>query len=134
MNESTPKAEIVYAILCDDTRREANGKDILIGVYSGSLLVKEFPVKLTLCLWLHVDTAGHGEVKFEIRVLNTSGKSIAGANVSVGVADTGENQGSLTLSGLPLNLDKAGTIKIQWRKPGSRWKTILTKQAMLEKS
>jgi hypothetical protein len=37
-----------YSIFCDDVRVEANGKQILIGVYTGDMLVPVFPVHLPI--------------------------------------------------------------------------------------
>jgi hypothetical protein len=39
-------------LLCDDIRREVNGKAILIGVYSGDIIVPTAPTSLGLGLWL----------------------------------------------------------------------------------
>ena len=132
MTGKEPRADVAYALLCDDIRKELSGKDILVGVYTGSLLVQNFPAKITLCLWLDLKIAGKGEVKTEIRVLNPAGEQITGGELTVNVADEGEGNGSVALRGMPLNLEKEGQYKIQWRKPKARWSTILTKQVALQ--
>jgi hypothetical protein len=33
-------------MICDDVRREDNGKEIIIGVYSGSIIAETFPIFL----------------------------------------------------------------------------------------
>lgn len=38
--------KVVSFLLCEDVRREMNGKETLIGVYSRDIIVKEFPVRL----------------------------------------------------------------------------------------
>jgi hypothetical protein len=39
-------------LLCDDIRREDNGKAILVGVYSGDIVIPIVPATLGLHLWL----------------------------------------------------------------------------------
>lgn len=39
-------------ILCDDIRREISNKDILIGVYSGDIVVPAFPALINAAFWL----------------------------------------------------------------------------------
>lgn len=132
MNKQSPEAKVVHALLCDDARKEANGKDLLIGVYSGSILVKELPTKFTFCIWLELATKGHGQVPLEIRVLDSRGKQITGGRLTLNVKDEGEGSGSVAVPGMPLNIKKEGSIRIQWRNPGSRWKTVLTKEVRLQ--
>jgi hypothetical protein len=38
--------KFVSAILCDDCRKEVNGKDIAIGIYTGSILSPQIPFML----------------------------------------------------------------------------------------
>lgn len=44
-------------LLCDDIRKEDNGKAIIIGVYTGDIVVPKFPAALMLSIWLQ----GHAE-------------------------------------------------------------------------
>jgi hypothetical protein len=43
-----PLITVKHVVVCDDIRREDNGKEILIGVYSGGIIVPQFPVPLAL--------------------------------------------------------------------------------------
>lgn len=47
-------------VLCDDIRREDNGKLMLIGVYTGDIVSAEFPAYLSLRLFMLYD-AGKSE-------------------------------------------------------------------------
>jgi hypothetical protein len=49
------KLKLVCGIVCDDIRREDNGKEIIIGVYSGSIVVPQFPATLLLSLWVGLE-------------------------------------------------------------------------------
>ena len=128
MSEKEPSADVLSVLLCDDTRREENGKDIIIGVYTGNVLVDRLPADLVLCLWIYFAVAGAGDLKREIRVINPSGEPIAGANISVTISGDGEGFGAITLRNMPLHLDRSGFYTFQWRKPKSRWTTILEKR------
>lgn len=61
-------SRIRYAIICDDVRREDNGKFILIGVYGSSILLPHFPASLTLCALIALDVLEPGEFSFEMRI------------------------------------------------------------------
>ena len=56
------------AIACDDIRQESSGKFILIGVYSGDLIVPSFPYTLTLSYLVLVKGSHVGDVKFQFDV------------------------------------------------------------------
>jgi hypothetical protein len=46
-----------YSIVCDDVRREDNGKLMLVGVYGGTIVVPQFPAVLpTLTIFSVFDT------------------------------------------------------------------------------
>jgi hypothetical protein len=50
-----PSVAFEYALLCDDVRREDNGKFIFIGIYANSILLPAFPstIRLRLVTRLH---------------------------------------------------------------------------------
>jgi len=48
MSEQLARINPLSAIFCDDIRREDNGKELLIGVYSGSLQVPILPAPVML--------------------------------------------------------------------------------------
>jgi hypothetical protein len=46
MNIISPSTPGGYSIFCDDIRQENNGKQILIGLYTGDMLIDAFPIQL----------------------------------------------------------------------------------------
>lgn len=46
MSVISPSTPSGHSIFCDDVRNEANGKQILIGVYNADMLVDSFPILL----------------------------------------------------------------------------------------
>ena len=55
-------------ILCDDIRREISNKDILIGVYSGDIVVPSFPALINAAFWLEgiPETLGAHELQMRV--------------------------------------------------------------------
>src|SRR6266480_1826028 len=58
-----------FGIVCDQVRREDNGKMFLIGVYGSSIIVESLPANLLLSLLLNVDGEGAKEIPIDFRVL-----------------------------------------------------------------
>ena len=127
MKEKAPNAKVVCAILCDDVRKEENGKDIILGVYSGNVLIEKFPADLKFCLWLGYFVDGSGELAQEVRVIDPSGRSLVEGKIKLNIAENRGESASLALRNMPLHIEKQGLYKFQWRKKNSRWKTILEK-------
>lgn len=83
---------VLNAILCEDVRLEPTGKHMLIGVFSGNIVVAKMPAKIAIAfyieaqvlelgehiLYIRMRSPGGSEVKMEARMTNTErGKSIA---------------------------------------------------------
>src|SRR5438874_2406821 len=68
-----------YTVICDEVRREDNGKMILIGVYNTVMIVPQIPfpmASLTFFSVYDVDRPGQWSMKFKLQHLET-GHSIA---------------------------------------------------------
>jgi hypothetical protein len=48
-------------VICDDIRKEINGKDILIGVYGGDIVVPATPFVLVLAVWFEYSPSRPGK-------------------------------------------------------------------------
>jgi hypothetical protein len=60
--------EVGAGIVCDEVRREDNGKLILIGVYPSNIVVAELPAVLVLWLVLKLEATEPVDATFEFRV------------------------------------------------------------------
>ncbi|MFT8444880.1 DUF6941 family protein, partial [Acetobacter orientalis] len=49
-----PTFKVISAVVCDEVRREASGKETLIGVSSGLIRPNSFPCVLRLSFWIQV--------------------------------------------------------------------------------
>ncbi|HEY8581195.1 MAG TPA: hypothetical protein VIL72_15005 [Beijerinckiaceae bacterium] len=66
------KPTITACLLCDDVRKEINGKDILVGVYGGDVIAADFPAVLTLSLYVEIATGAGGERRMRVRISHES--------------------------------------------------------------
>lgn len=130
LTKRTP-VKIDYAILCDQVRREDNKKHLLIGVYSGDVLVNQFPAKIALAAWIHGIAFDEGIHTLEIRYnvkSDDSPRKIPFHGV-VEVHRSGENpEFNITVPPMMLELDTPGTFCLDYRVSNGRWKNILRKR------
>lgn len=107
------RAEVSAVIVCDDVRKEFNGKDILIGVYSGTVNVSAYPTTLSAAFWIELETEGTGSVTCEFRIETPSGNPPIKVAFDLDVAETGT--AVLVMGGVPLALERDGDIVISAR-------------------
>ena len=66
--KASPHLKVEAVVVCDDIRREFNGKEILIGVYGG-IIVPRFPANLNLAFWIQFRTTETGEIPIFLRLV-----------------------------------------------------------------
>jgi hypothetical protein len=72
-----PILQVINTIICDDVRREDNGKDILIGVFNDSMVVEVLPALLpTFGIRFLMKAASVGSYKIESAVSGPDGKEM----------------------------------------------------------
>jgi hypothetical protein len=77
MPEASTKASVIDVLVCDDIRTEDNGKPMLIGVYSGDILVPDFPANLVLALFIGIRLpVGETAIEVKLSVGNRVGPEI----------------------------------------------------------
>lgn len=116
---SAPRVIVKNVVLCDTIRREDNGKHILIGVYSGSIAVPEFPVNLALGIWIRFDLPGTDEAKIDCQLL--AGETVVG---NIDAIPIRPGPSSLALCGIFAQMSEAGNLVLQFRQPGGEWETV----------
>jgi hypothetical protein len=77
--------DVLSVIVCDDVRREVNGKEILVGVYNGSAIFSQFPAAFPhLFFRIAVDFRGAQQVKqFFLQVHDDAGKLLLSINQDI---------------------------------------------------
>lgn len=117
MTDDASNIEVRSSVICDQIRREDNGKSILIGVYAGDLIANILPAVTILSFWVltHADKAGPMAIEF--RVLGVNGDLLAEFVVQGEYAAKGF--GSIPSPALPLQLAGPGWLKFEWRPKGT---------------
>ncbi|TIP70339.1 MAG: hypothetical protein E5X53_28280 [Mesorhizobium sp.] len=97
-------------ILCDDVRKEITGKDILIGVYSGTINVPAYPVVVPASLWIELEPDAAGTILFRVRMESPSGNPPVEINTNIEVIE--KSTAVFVVTGVPLSLERDGEIVV----------------------
>lgn len=124
------KVRFEGVIVCDDVRREDNGKEILIGVYSGDITLPRLPANIRIFFWAMLYVEEGGEQTFNIRVLGPGEVQLIQGNFHALLPDT-PPEGSLPIGPLLLQIQTAGQLSLQIKREGGEWETIKTKSVIL---
>jgi hypothetical protein len=111
-------------IVCDDVRREASGKEILIGVYGSGITVATFPAQLGLAFWMQFYTPETiiPATKLDFQLKGDDDAQFALVKVELAVTRAG--LGSISLPTLPLSLQIPTHLILQMKEEGGEWKTV----------
>lgn len=113
--------KLVSALICDDVRREANGKFILIGAYSGDVRVNKFPAALALQLVLQTDASSAGEAPFEIRVRDGEQQLAAGGGELKSIAP---GPALVPLPAFPFFISQETTLHFEVKLENREWEMV----------
>jgi hypothetical protein len=115
----------IFALFCDDIRNETNGKQILIGVYTGDILISQFPAVISISVWVAFERINEesGELPIEFRVINTQGTSLGYGSAKLYLTSD-LHDGVITLQGLPLQLTQPDRLTFQLKQADDPWESI----------
>ncbi len=109
-------------VLCDDIRVEKNEKFILIGVYSGTVIVPGFPTEIGICWWIQNFPHEVGRFELEVQVIKETSTLVRGI---LGYEIRGKEWSAIPLPRTALHLQSPGIMKLQMKlKAGTEWTTI----------
>ena len=118
----------VAAILCDDVRTEDNGKQFLIGVYSGDIVVSTLPSTLALSVWLNAEVISGGKAPIKVEFQLDSEERLSGSITGeIGSVDVGGFIG-VGFPKLPVTIAKPSVLKVRWKVGAGAWKTAIEKR------
>jgi len=140
--------KIHSAIIADQIRREDNGKSIIIGVYSGNIILPKFPVELRLAFWIDMElspivrpTNLTLQLRLRIRVPNEGPNAQIDGTRSINVQlprienthpeNSQKMRTNLVINDVPAKIIGPGTLELAIREADKRWKKVLTKQLVL---
>jgi hypothetical protein len=114
------KIDIDFAFICDEVRREDNGKLLIIGVYTNDIIVINFPVNLLLTVVVGFNVDEPIETDFELKI------SHDGRLLSAMRGHFNLEKSSITgLQKMPLpNISGPGELQFAMRFGDGEWQTI----------
>jgi hypothetical protein len=120
--------EFAAVIVCDDVRKEANNKEILIGVYTGDIIVRKVPAWLPIAFWIETQAKqiGHHDLSFRLVVLDNEPP----IPIKLGVKTDAIGPFSITIVGIQLLLEKEGNISLEV-KEGETWRVLKSKRVIV---
>jgi hypothetical protein len=122
-----PRIRPLHVVFCDDIRREITGKEILIGVYSGNLLVNGFPAPVVLATWvpfLRVENS-IGKLPIAFRMQGENNRTVGYGSMEVTLTNTSET-GALSMPTLAIVLQGPGNLIFQLQQYDEPWQTVGT--------
>ena len=128
--KSQPKAEILTALVCDDARKEASGKEIVIGIYTGDILVQAYPASLSLCLWILASFKSKGATPLQLRLVGGDGSQLVHFEGTAEI-DQPDTPATLPLPRFLFSVGKNSRLKFEWRIGAGEWQTVIEKQVRL---
>jgi hypothetical protein len=111
--------EFIFVLICDDVRKEDNGKELLIGVYSGGIVVPSLPTFLPVVLWSQVKIKQTGEYKFVCRCVDDTGRELGRLGPGQlkvqrnGGPDNSDELSSIAFGQLPIGIMSPGRLHIE---------------------
>ena len=132
MNTAPLQKKIEYAIVCDDVRREDNGKLFIIGAYASDIRVPSYPFNLLLTILVAVRSETEHQTLVNIRVMR-DGKRILQAKEGIILLLPAQDISMLSVGGMRVSGDKDVTLDFQVRFDQGRYRSVC-KLRVLKKS
>lgn len=100
-----------FAIFCDDIRFEANGKAMLVGVYSEDLVPGVLPQVTPMSFWVKLSGISDSKLNLKLSV-GSNGKIQHTADIDLSIQDM-ERPVNLYFAGLPVSIEESGNVFIE---------------------
>jgi hypothetical protein len=127
MQNDSPYFKVRDVLVCDDIRTEDNGKQILIGVYTGNILLNEFPASLLLSFWIDVNQPVAGQVPFQIRCFITGQSEPVFHIQGTGESSLPSPHAQISLRGVPLKVTRDDSVlRVELKQYEGEWEEIRT--------
>lgn len=117
-----------HTIICDDIRREDNGKFILIGVYPEMIMLNMLPAQLILSIWMQFKMQILEKTTLEFEIKGSALQEPITFTFEIGDENLfGKDEAVPLIVKLPFNIQAAGGFTIYFRKKGDReWQAAQT--------
>jgi hypothetical protein len=118
----TPQITVKTVVVCDQVRREDNGKEMLIGVYSAGILVAQLPAPLMLSFWIQFKSTDVGETAVLFRLMG--GEDVKFAEMHIQMQLLRPGMGSMTIGPIGIMLQVVTSLTLQMKQGDQDWATI----------
>lgn len=122
-------AEIYAVVICEQVRKESNGKDILIGVYGGDIIVTDFPAFLTLTIWVEYAFHGPGDLPLTFQLITDRGTELFTAQFTATLRQE-RSPGSVALGEFGAPLTDPCQIIVQYKEHDGDWIHLKAKNVL----
>jgi Family of unknown function (DUF6941) len=112
-------------VFCDDIRREISGKDILIGAYSGDIIIPSVPAIIPIAMWIQIRTTTLGTARIRIKIIDPAGNKAGQTGFEFQPGESvGDSTAAVTLPPLMVSVTAPGAIKVYWATEGEEMTLI----------
>lgn len=118
-----PPIKIEYAIVCDDVRREDNGKLIIIGVYASDIRIPSHSANLRLSLLVAVRSETKHQTLVKTRVMQ-DGKRIFEIKEGMEFPVPAKEIVLFSFGGIPVAMEAGKILDFQVRFDQGRYRSI----------
>ncbi len=115
--------DIEYTLVCDDVRREDNGKWLYLGVYAHNILVAAVPTNLMLSLVFRLKPKKVVQTDVEVRAL-LDGAMLSGIKGQIQFTEM--NSENFPTPSIPIPIAHLGVLEFQVREGSSNWQSVLS--------
>ena len=119
-----PKLKARNVVACEEIRRLDSGRHILLGVLITRLRVSQLPADIALSMWIEVVADTQDEILGEFRIIAENDAVLLASPIEVAATKIARRPASLTLPKMPIQLQRTGIIRAQWRFPPDDWETL----------
>jgi hypothetical protein len=118
-----PQIKVRQVVVCDDIRREFNGKEILIGVYGSDIVVSNFPSPLNLSFWVQFTAPEVApEIPLEVRLMGDDELQFILLKAVIRIDRAGK--GAIAIGPLPTFLQVPTNLRLQIKQKNTEWETV----------
>jgi hypothetical protein len=103
--------EILDVITCDDVRQEHNGKELLIGVYAGEIVVPEPNAVIETTFWVRFRSSKPGKVQLEFKVTDPDDSQVSHGRGTFDLERV-DICGAFSTPKTTLRIRKSGAVKL----------------------
>lgn len=111
-------------IICDEVRREDNGKLIIIGIYPNNIVLSRAPATIPIGMWAQFEAPKKTRTRIEHRVHDEKRNvDLFGGEGDMVVSST-RGTVAIPFPAVLVHIEGPTTLLFQFREKGKRWQTV----------